>query len=107
MKTNNSKPTRIRFRMLSLVFISVVINYMDRSNISVAASAITEDLKLTPVQLGMIFSAFGWSYAALQIPGGILVDRFGPRIMYTFTLITWSVVTVLQGLVKGFAGLFG
>jgi ACS family D-galactonate transporter-like MFS transporter len=43
----------------------------------------------------------------LQIPGGILVDRFGPRIMYTFTLITWSIVTVLQGLMKGFAGLFG
>jgi ACS family D-galactonate transporter-like MFS transporter len=93
--------------MLALVFISVVINYMDRSNISVAASAITEDLQLTPVQLGMIFSAFGWSYAALQIPGGILVDRFGPRIMYTFTLITWSIATVLQGLMKGFAGLFG
>ncbi len=93
--------------MLALVFISVVINYMDRSNLSVAASAITKDLQLTPVQLGMIFSAFGWSYAALQIPGGILVDRFGPRIMYTFTLITWSITTVLQGLMKGFAGLFG
>lgn len=93
--------------MLALVFISVVINYMDRSNISVAASAISKDLQLTSVQLGMIFSAFGWSYAALQIPGGILVDRFGPRIMYTFTLITWSIVTVLQGLMKGFAGLFG
>ncbi|MBV9987914.1 MAG: MFS transporter [Chitinophagaceae bacterium] len=93
--------------MLALVFISVVINYMDRSNISVAAAAITEDLALTPVQLGMIFSAFGWSYAALQIPGGILVDRFGPRIMYTLTLITWSMATVLQGFMKGFAGLFG
>ncbi|MES2373225.1 MAG: MFS transporter [Bacteroidota bacterium] len=93
--------------MLALVFISVVINYMDRSNISVAASAITEDLQLTSVQLGMIFSAFGWSYAALQIPGGILVDRFGPRIIYTFTLITWSIATVLQGLMKGFTGLFG
>jgi ACS family D-galactonate transporter-like MFS transporter len=101
------KPTRIRFRMLALVFINVVINYMDRSNISVAASAITEDLQLTTIQLGLIFAAFGCSYAALQIPGGILVDRFGPRIMYTFTLITWSIVTVLQGLMKGFAGLFG
>jgi ACS family D-galactonate transporter-like MFS transporter len=107
MKTTNDKPTRIRFRMLALVFVSVVINYMDRSNLSVAASAITEDLQLTSIQLGLLFAAFGWSYAALQIPGGILVDRFGPRIMYTFTLITWSLVTLLQGLMKGFAGLFG
>ncbi|MDB5210049.1 MAG: D-galactonate transporter family protein [Sediminibacterium sp.] len=107
MKTIPAKPTKIRFRILALVFISVVINYMDRSNISVAASAITEDLHLTSVQLGLIFSVFGWTYAALQIPGGILVDRFGPRVLYTFTLITWSLATVLQGLVKGFAALFG
>ncbi len=76
----NNKPTRIRFRILAFIFISVVINYMDRSNISVAASAISNELRLTTLQLGLIFSAFGWTYAALQIPGGILVDRFGPRI---------------------------
>ena len=70
------KPTRIRFRMLSLIFVCVVINYMDRSNISVAATALSNDLHLTSVQLGLLFSAFGWTYAALQIPGGILVDRF-------------------------------
>jgi ACS family D-galactonate transporter-like MFS transporter len=101
------KPTRIRFRILALIFVCVVINYMDRTNISVAATAITDDLKLTPVQLGILFSAFGWTYAALQIPGGILVDRFAPRVLYAFCLITWSVMTLLQGAVKGFAGLFG
>ena len=102
-----NKPTRIRFRMLAFVFVSVVINYMDRSNISVAASAISSELQLTSVQLGLIFSAFGWTYAALQIPGGILVDRFGPRILYAFSLTLWSAVTLLQGFVKGFTGLFG
>jgi ACS family D-galactonate transporter-like MFS transporter len=80
---------------------------MDRTNISVAATAITDDLKLTPVQLGILFSAFGWTYAALQIPGGILVDRFAPRVLYAFCLITWSVMTLLQGTAKGFAALFG
>jgi len=102
-----AKPTKIRFRILALVFVTVVINYMDRSNISVAASAISKDLQLTSVQLGLIFSAFGWAYAALQIPSGILVDRFGPRVLYTFTLLTWSLATILQGLVKGFTGFFG
>ena len=101
------KPTRIRFRILALIFVSVVINYMDRTNISVAATAITDDLHLTPVQLGILFSAFGWTYAALQIPGGILVDRFAPRLLYAFCLIAWSIMTLFQGLVKGFAGLLG
>jgi ACS family D-galactonate transporter-like MFS transporter len=102
-----NKPTKIRFRILALIFVCVVINYMDRTNISVAATAITDDLHLTPVQLGILFSAFGWTYAALQIPGGILVDRFSPRVLYAFSLIGWSLMTLLQGAAKGFAGLFG
>ena len=80
---------------------------MDRSNISVAATAISKELQLNTVELGFILSAFGWSYAALQIPGGILVDRFGPRIVYAIGLFTWSLVTLMQGFIKGFTGLFG
>lgn len=101
-----SKSTRVRFGMLALVFGNVIINYMDRSNISVAAAAISKDLQLTPVQLGLIFSAFGWTYAALQIPGGVLVDRIKPRVLYALCLIAWSAVTLLQGFVKGFGMLF-
>ncbi len=101
------KPSRIRYRMLAFTFVSVVINYMDRSNISVAATAISKDFELSPVQLGLIFSAFGYTYAALQIPGGILVDRLGPRLLYSCSLILWSVVTLLQGFANGFASLFG
>jgi len=104
---SKNKPTRVRYTILALIFVNVVINYMDRSNISVAASAIGKDLNLTSVELGLIFSAFGWAYAALQIPGGWMVDRFGPRIMYTFSLFTWSLATLLQGFARGFAGLFG
>src|SRR5688500_6578101 len=103
----HQRPTRIRFRILALLFVSVVINYMDRTNISVAATAITDDLHLTPVQLGILFSAFGWTYAALQIPGGMLVDRFAPRMLYAVCLISWSAMTLLQGVVKGFTGLLG
>ena len=103
----SDKPTRIRYSILVLVFINVVINYMDRSNISVAGTAISQDLGLTSVQLGLVFSAFGWTYAALQIPGGILADRLGPRILYTVSLIAWSFVTLFQGFVKGFISLVG
>ena len=106
-KIQTQKPTRVRFTILAAIFVNVVINYMDRSNISVAASMISDDLKLTSVQLGYIFSAFGWTYALLQIPGGIMADRLGPRIIYTITLILWSLVTVAQGFAKSFAVLFG
>ncbi len=101
------QPTRVRLRILAFLFINVVINYMDRINLSVAATAITDDLHLNPVQLGLLFSAFGWTYAALQIPGGILVDRIIPRILYSVSLISWSLVTLCLGLVKGFTGLLG
>ncbi len=101
-----AKPTRTRYTILAFVFVNVVINYMDRSNISIAAAAISKELQLSPVQLGLVFSAFGWTYTALQIPGGLLADRFGPRILYAFSLITWSAVTLLQGFAKGFTALF-
>ncbi|MFY4776936.1 MFS transporter [Metabacillus sp. RGM 3146] len=100
-------PTRARYGILSLVFINVIINYMDRSNISVAASAMGKDLALNSVQLGLLFSAFGWAYSFLQIPGGWMVDRFGPRVMYTISLCTWSLVTLFQGFSRGFFSLFG
>jgi ACS family D-galactonate transporter-like MFS transporter len=102
-----NKPTRVRFQILAFLFINVVINYMDRTNIAVAAAAITTELKLSTFQLGLVFSAFGWTYVASQIPGGILIDKFGPRLLYTITLISWSVVTLCQGFIKGFAALLG
>ncbi len=93
--------------MLGLLFVTVVINYLDRSNLSVAATDLARDLRFDSVQLGLIFSAFGWSYAFLQIPGGWLVDRFRPRVLYATICLFWSVATVLQGFAGGFLLLFG
>lgn len=102
-----NKSTRKRYSILSLIFVTVVINYMDRSNISVAAFAIREDLNLTTVQMGLIFSAFAWTYSTLQIPGGIIADHVKPRILYTVILILWSGATLVQGLVSSLAALIG
>ncbi len=104
--TSLAKPTRVRYGMLALVFVNVAISYLDRANIGVAASALGKDLQLSKIELGYILSAFGWAYAALQIPGGLIADRFGPRILYAFCLITWSIVTVAHVLVRGIASLF-
>lgn len=98
--------SRVRYTILAAIFVNVVINYMDRTNISVAATMMSGELQLNSVQLGLIFSAFGWTYAALQIPGGILADRFGSHILYSICLIIWSLATICQGFVTGFALLF-
>ncbi len=101
------KPTKIRYFVLALIFMNIVINYMDRSNISVAASHMSKDLQLSTVQMGLIFSAFGWVYAALQIPSGYLVDKFKPRAVYACSLFIWSLATLLQSLVGSFGSLLG
>jgi ACS family D-galactonate transporter-like MFS transporter len=98
---------RVRYWMLGLVFVNVMINYLDRANISVAGPVFRDALNLSSVELGLIFSAFGWSYALLQIPGGWLADRISPRLLYGVCLISWSLSTLCQGLARGFAGLFG
>jgi ACS family D-galactonate transporter-like MFS transporter len=103
MKVENA--TRVRYSILAAVFINVVINYMDRSNISVAGTISSKELNLDSVQMGYIFSAFGWTYATLQIPGSILADRFGVRRLYAATLILWSLATLALGFVTGFLGL--
>jgi ACS family D-galactonate transporter-like MFS transporter len=93
--------SRRRFVIMGLLFVTVVINYLDRSNLSIAAPSITTEFALTPVQLGVVFSAFGWTYTPMQIPGGWLVDRLHPRTLFPFTIFLWSVATLGLGLSSG------
>jgi len=93
--------------LLVLLFLTVVINYMDRMNISVAAAAIREDLEISTETMGFVFSAFFIPYALLQIPGGFIADLVKTRILYPIILIGWSVATVLQAFVNSAAALMG
>ncbi|MDO6693888.1 MFS transporter [Aliiglaciecola sp. 3_MG-2023] len=102
-----NKPTRKRFQILALIFISVVINYMDRTNLSVAAAALSDELSLSAIQMGLLFSAFGWTYSILQIPGGMAVDLVKTRLLYPFILTAWSLATLVQGFVSSFSALIG
>lgn len=99
--------SKSKFGVLALIFLSVVINYMDRTNISVAAQAISDDLELSKVQMGIIFSAFAWTYSIMQIPGGMLVDSIRIRLLYPFILVAWSAATIVQGLLSTFAAIVG
>jgi MFS transporter, ACS family, D-galactonate transporter len=100
------RPTRTRFVILGLLFISVVINYLDRANLSIAAPLLAKDLGIDSIRMGLVFSAFGWSYVVCQIPGGWLVDRLHPRKLYAVLIALWSVATALLGLSSGLMMLF-
>ncbi len=74
------------------------IAYIDRVNISVAGPTIRKELELTPTELGLIFSAFAYPYAAMQIAGGWMSDRFGPRLVLAMLSLVWATATILTGL---------
>ncbi|MBR8062459.1 MFS transporter [Burkholderia ambifaria] len=98
-------PSRKRLIILALLFVTVVINYLDRSNLSIAAPALFKELHIDPVRAGLVFSAFGWTYALMQIPGGWLVDKVSPRVLYAGALALWSAATLLLGFAGSFFGL--
>ncbi|ANN76073.1 MFS transporter [Bordetella flabilis] len=98
--------TRSRYLIMVMLFITVVINYLDRSNLSIAAPALKDEFGLDTVHEGLILSAFGWTYAAMQIPGGWLVDRVAPRFLYAIALILWSAATLFMGFAGSFVTLF-
>lgn len=98
-------PTRGRYYVLALIAAGTMINYLDRTLLSVAAPLVAKDLEISPVLMGVVFSAFSWTYAAAQIPGGALLDRFGSRVTYFASVALWSVFTALQGFAQGLISL--
>jgi ACS family glucarate transporter-like MFS transporter len=96
-----NRPTRVRWRMLGLLFVVGFVAYVLRINMSIAGESMIRDLGLSEIQLGAILSAFAWGYAIFQFPGGIFGDVVGPRRGLTLIMILWGVVTILTGLVPG------
>ena len=110
MDTANPAPvkrTNARYGVLALIATGTMINYLDRSLLSVAAPAMTAELGIGAATMGILFSVFSWSYALAQIPGGIFLDRFGVRITYFWSVALWSTFTVLQGFATGLGSLLG
>src|SRR5262245_56185659 len=81
--------TRARLGILALLTAGTLINYLDRTVLSVAAPLLSKDLAIDAVTMGIVFSAFSWTYAAAQIPGGILLDRIGVRVTYFLSVTVW------------------
>jgi ACS family glucarate transporter-like MFS transporter len=101
---STAKATRVRWTILAILFLITTINYADRATISIAGPELKKVLGLSSVQMGYVFSAFAWSYVIAQLPGGWLLDRFGSKITYFFSIFFWSLFTVAMGWVGFFTG---
>lgn len=99
------RATRARFLALALVTAGTTINYLDRAVLGIAAPLLKTQLHLSPGELGFLLSAFSYSYVASQIPGGMLLDRLGTRIVYGCAVGIWSIFTFLQGAAWSFVTL--
>ncbi len=88
---------RVRHGVLLVLCAMYFIAYVDRVNVSVAAPLARRDLGLSPIQLGFVFSAFAYPYAAMQVLGGWLSDRFGPRRVLAALSVIWALGTILTG----------
>ncbi|MTD37116.1 MFS transporter [Erwinia sp. CPCC 100877] len=98
------KRTNARYWIVVMLFIVTSFNYGDRATLSIAGSEMARDIGLNPVGMGYIFSAFSWAYVIGQIPGGWLLDRFGSKRVYFWSIFIWSLFTLLQGFVDIFNG---
>jgi MFS transporter, ACS family, D-galactonate transporter len=105
LQTRNVPRSGVRFFILSLLTIGTMINYLDRTVLGIAAPALMKDLDIGKVTMGVVFSAFSWSYAIMQIPGGVFLDRFGTKLTYFLSLTFWSLSTLLHGVATNLASL--
>ncbi|MEO7653490.1 MAG: MFS transporter, partial [Bryobacteraceae bacterium] len=100
-----TKLSTVQMRVLALLAVSVCVNYIDRGTLSVAAPSLTRELSLTPKDLGVLLSAFFWTYASCQIFAGWLVDRYDVRWVFGIGYLVWSAATLATGFVSTFASL--
>lgn len=95
----------IRWLIVSLLFVAGLINYMDRSAMSVAAPLVSKDLHLDPAQLGFVFSIFFFGYAVFCFVGGYFSDRIGPKRVFGLAMAGWSIFCGLTAAAFSFGSL--
>jgi len=95
-----------RWPIAFLLAFGVIINFFDRINLSVSQEALHASFGLTLISFGYLASAFSWSYAAMQVPAGLLLDRLGVRRVGRIATFLWSVASFCAALSTGLVGLF-
>ena len=97
---------RRRWVIACVLGLGVLINYFDRVNISVSKDALHATFGITTVQFGYLLGAYSWSYAALQLPCGVLLDRFGVKLVGRVSTFLWSVASFAAAAATGVGSFF-
>ncbi len=92
---------KIRWLMIGMCFLANAISYIDRANLAIAAPAIRAELGINAAEMGLVLSAFFWTYALMQLPAGWFIDRLGVRISLAFAVTWWSLFTMATGAARG------
>jgi ACS family D-galactonate transporter-like MFS transporter len=88
--TDGLKRTGVRWNIFLLMLFLVSVNYIDRASLSVAMPLIAKEFDIDPALQGLILSSFFWTYAVMQVPGGMLADHFKPRIVIALATVFWG-----------------
>jgi len=96
----------LRWGIGILLGTGTIINYLDRTNISVAGDQMAKQFGWSHTELGLLFSAFFWSYTLAQIPVGVILDKVGVKWLTRIGTALWSVATILTAFLGGFGGIF-
>ena len=103
---DEKKTIRIRWFLVGFLILGGVVNYLDRSTLSVANTTIAGEFGLDPLAMGLLLSAFSWPYAIANLPAGYLVDKFGPKKMFAFAAGAWSLVSIVTAAANSFGVLY-
>ena len=102
---SGSQAQALRAAILTLLVAGGIVNFLDRSALSIANTTMRANLHLSATQIGALLSAFSLAYGFAQIPAGWLLDRVGPRSILSAGMLLWSVAQTATGLVSSFAAL--
>ncbi len=93
-----ARRSNVRWRIFALMLALVSVNYIDRASLSVAMPLISKEFAIDPALQGLLLSSFFWTYAVMQVPGGLLADRYGPRAVVTASTVFWGVFQAVAAL---------
>ncbi|KAA9018997.1 MFS transporter [Niallia endozanthoxylica] len=96
---------RTKTIVLTLLFLTWIVNYLDKNSMSIALISITKEYNLTPTQGGMVISSFFLAYAIMQLIGGYFTDKYGAKIIILISVVVWSIFTIFTGLAWSFLSL--
>jgi len=98
-------PTKVRWKIFLMMLFLISINYIDRASLSVAMPLIAKEFDIGPALQGLLLSSFFWTYAFMQIPGGMLADRFGPRVVIAGATLGWGFFQAIAAVCTGWVSL--